>query len=230
MPRTCRPILSRKFGRLTPLERVGKKYRCRCACGNEILAWTSNLSSGNTTSCGCTSGRHPNNRVAPEPPAVTGARWIPLTRGRFALVDIADYDRVRLTEWHFANGYAYSNRGVLLHRLVMNLAMGAPTRVDHRDGNGLDCRRSNLRYATVLENNRNRKNTNPHGFKGVSRAGAARSTWTRSAKRWRADITVDGKKKCLGVFATPEEAARAYDAAAVQYFKEFARLNFPLET
>jgi hypothetical protein len=90
--------------------------------------------------------------------------------------------------------------------------------VDHANGNGLDNRRQNLRPADKPKNGMNtgapRNNTS--GYKGVTRRGA----------RWQANIGLDGRLLCLGTFATPQEAARAYDTVATEHFGEFAHPNF----
>jgi hypothetical protein len=90
---------------------------------------------------------------------------------------------------------------------------------DHKNGNGLDNQRKNLRSATRPQNlwNKGRRSDNTTGFKGV----------TKEAHGWRAVIKANGKRRHLGYFTSPELAARAYDAAAVEMHGEFARLNFP---
>lgn len=90
---------------------------------------------------------------------------------------------------------------------------------DHRDRNGLNNQRANLRAATTAQNSRNTglRANNSSGFKGVHA--------TRG--RWRAVLRVDGRRHHLGYFATAEAAGRAYDAAAVDLCGEFAWLNFP---
>jgi hypothetical protein len=102
-----------------------------------------------------------------------------------------------------------------LHRIVFG-SKGA----DHKDGNGLNCQRSNLRKSTTKQNMRNRRSnlTNRSGFKGVSCA--------RSGK-FRARIMENDVEIRLGHFDSAEAAARAYDAEALRRFGEFARLNFP---
>ncbi len=116
-----------------------------------------------------------------------------------------------------------------MHRVVMErvlqrtLASARYEEVDHINGNKLDNRRSNLRLANRSTNQANRGASyhNKSGLKGVCHA-------PHTKDRWRAQITVRGHKMYLGTFTTPEEAARAYDQAAIQHFGEFARLNFPV--
>lgn len=87
--------------------------------------------------------------------------------------------------------------------------------IDHKDGNGLNNKWSNLRLATVAQNTANSKmySTNTVGFKGVQ----------RNKRRFQARIIVDGKFHHLGMFATAEEAHDAYVKAAKKHFGEFAR-------
>lgn len=157
------------------------------------------------------------------------SKQIPLTRGLFAIVDDADFERVNQFKWHACKSrntksIFYAQRHtprpfrklIILHIFLMNSPKG--TDVDHIDGNGLNCRRENMRLATKAQNqwNRGKNSTNTSGYKGVSFQG-----------KWRASIKVNGNRIWLGTFPTAELAARAYDEAAKKYHDEFAFLNFP---
>lgn len=162
-------------------------------------------------------------------------REIPLTRGMSALVDAADYERVvAMGKWGAdPSGRTFYARKNLHHpgrkqtTLLMHTFITGWDRVDHINGDGLDNRRANLRPATHSQNmaNKRRYANNKSGYKGVYWSG-------RPGLRrvWAAAIKQGGKARRLGRFEHPEEAARAYDAAARELFGQFARLNFPGET
>jgi hypothetical protein len=88
--------------------------------------------------------------------------------------------------------------------------------IDHRDTDTLNNQRDNLRHATSTENSQNRSRPNQTGFKGVFR---------NDMGRYTVRITKNKQRITLGTFLTPEEAARAYNHGARQFFGEFARLN-----
>lgn len=159
-------------------------------------------------------------------------REIPLTRGMVAIVDAEDYDRVSAFRWHATRNsrnhrwYAARNvrengnrSKVKMHRFIMDAP--AHLQVDHRNDDGLDNRRNNLRLATQSQNQRNQRaigGRNKTGFKGVS----------QRKNGYIARIHVDNKpRQAGGLWATPEQAARAYDKKAKELHGEFARLNFP---
>lgn len=157
---------------------------------------------------------------------------IPLTKGKFALVDNEDYDYiVAMGKWKCNNsGYAVKsitttnengkivNSDKIMHRIIMNCPKGV--HVDHINGNGLDNRKSNLRLCSIQENSRNRgaQRNNTTGFKGV--------VYEASRGMFKSRIQVSKHKRIhLGYFKNPKEAARAYNEAAIKYHGEFAKLN-----
>ncbi len=141
-------------------------------------------------------------------------------------IDTADYPKVKDLRWFSVRGYAVSRsrrRIVFMHRLLTGFRF---RRVDHRDGNGLNNRRSNLRRANARENawNQRLQKSNRFGFKGIAHV-------KRSANGpfyWRAQIRVKGGNRYRH-FASMEEAARGYDDLAREHFGEFACVNFPRE-
>lgn len=159
-----------------------------------------------------------------------GTVGIPLTLGVTAIVDAEDGD-LGCVNWHALKSkrthYACRNvprpgRGMLsLHRVIatrMGIAPGG-AKVDHRDGNGLNCRRENLRAADEFQNAQNRRRpiTNRSGYKGVS--------LMKATGMWHAHIDAKGTRYHLGFFVTREEAASAYEIAARSFHGEFAAVG-----
>lgn len=151
-------------------------------------------------------------------------KCIELTKGMVAIVDDEDFEYLAQWRWHCSHGYA--TRGVyspLTQRskpLRMHVAIMKPPdgfEVDHRNLNTLDNRRSNLRMATDTQNkwNKTKYKNNTTGFKGVF----------RNRNGFQAKIRAHKKQYCMGTYATKEEAAAAYNAAALRHHGEFARLN-----
>lgn len=159
-------------------------------------------------------------------------RQIPLTQDQVAFVDDEDYETLTRHRWraqyNSGAGSFYAGRNtskdkkkLYMHRVIMNAPLGV--QVDHINGNTLDNRRANLRFASKSENGRNRgkQANNKSGYKGVS--------WGRRESKWYAYIQLNSKTKCLGYFDSILDAARAYDAAAIELHGAFAKLNFPQE-
>lgn len=149
-------------------------------------------------------------------------QYIQLSKGMVARVSDIDYAFLMEYKWCICNQYAATRidrRLTYMHRLILNAPDGVG--VDHIDGDKLNNQRENLRVATQRENTRNqaRHSQGASGYKGVSLRG--------DTGKYAAHITVDYIKKNLGCFIDPVDAARAYDAAAREYFGDFARLNFP---
>ena len=123
---------------------------------------------------------------------------VPVGRsGLVALVDTADYDRISKHRW-FAQRVG-----------------------NHRNHDGLDNRRDNLRPATQTQNNGNQRCTRGVSrFKGVS--------WYERHGKWFARIQHEGRRRSIGYFKDELVAAEAYDAAARELFGEYACVNFPV--
>lgn len=159
---------------------------------------------------------------------------IPLTKGYVAVVDDEDYESLAKFAWH-AHEYKRRNGSVLViayrwpsrstknlgrvrRRTIYEDIMGKRPGyvIDHADRNPLNNQRSNLRWASVSQNLANRIARSRIGLKGVQ----------KRRRRYHARLSLARKTIWLGSFASPEEAARAYDCAAKKYFGQFARLNF----
>ncbi len=146
---------------------------------------------------------------------------IKLTQGKFTIVDNEDYEWLNQWKWYAAKGvvtfYAKrcpNERIIIMHRVIMNTPHGMDT--DHKNGNGLDNRKCNLRICTRSQHHHNRK-PKKGKYKGVSRGG--------QVGKWQARITTSGKRTSLGFFNSKKAAAKAYNQKAVELFGEFARLN-----
>ncbi len=158
--------------------------------------------------------------------------------GRVALVDDDDYDLVMAYRWFvveksrsgvgrrrddgpYAKTTVRHPDGHWTTARMHSLLTGWP-QTDHKDHDGLNNQRSNLRPATQSQNAANQRpmEGRTSQYKGVS--------WKREYRKWLAKITIRKRGRHLGYFAVEEDAARAYDAAALAAWGEFACLNFPL--
>ena len=159
---------------------------------------------------------------------------IPLTRGLVSLVendDYEEYELLSLLSWRAKPSrntfYAIADtkegakdrKVIRMHRLILGAPPGI--QVDHENGNGLDNRRSNLRFATHAENMHNKPLSirNTSGYKGVG--------WSQREGKWRSRLILGSRELHLGYFNDVVEAARAWDEAAMIHHGEFANLNFP---
>lgn len=155
--------------------------------------------------------------------------FVPLTRGYEAVIDAADAAEVGCHNWHVLLNpgkptYAMRTQKrdgikqtIRMHRAL--LPTGEGIEVDHRDGDGLNNRRSNLRPATSAQQNYNQRirRDNKSGYRGVS--------WYEPTQKWVVHIQMNGKAKYLGYFRCVTAAALAYAKAAAKLHGEFRRLR-----
>lgn len=160
-------------------------------------------------------------------------------RGKyFAMVDDKDFEHLNEYNWsiiiHNHSSYAICRnkrhgKAIHMHRLVSGLT-NVKFQIDHKDNNGLNNQRSNLRICTQAQNNKNMRKRK-YGmckYKGVSlRKIKYKSVIGNDAvyKYWTVRILINKKRMFLGHFETEKEAALAYNKMAKKHFREFAKLN-----
>lgn len=161
-------------------------------------------------------------------------KTIPLTQGKFALVDDEDFEELNKHKWYtretFNIWYAVraiwqgvnkNVKSISMHRFIMKTPKNMQT--DHIDGNGLNNQRNNLRICNNMENGCNRKinKNNTSGFKGVS--------YKKSRETYEARIMYQKKSFYLGNYIKAKDAALAYDKAAKKLHKQFAKINYEIK-
>lgn len=156
-------------------------------------------------------------------------KHIPLTQGKFTIVDDEDFEWLNKYKWcaHFESNmcYAYTNiringkhRILKMHRMIVGARHGELT--DHRNTNGLDNRSENLRICTKAQNSMNRpkqKGNYTSKYKGVS--------WSKIMSKWLSSICFNRKFIKIDYYEDEIEAAKAYNKKALELFGEFAYLN-----
>lgn len=163
---------------------------------------------------------------------------IQLTQGCFTIVDDDDFERLNNLKWSVwthknnYNKYAIRNikndKGNSSQLKIEHYILSKPVKgfvVDHKNGNSLDNRKENLRIVTLYQNRLNaikRTNKKSSIYKGVY---LIKDNKKRN-KKWVSNISINKKRKSLGVYYTEKEAALAYNIAAKKYFGEFASLNY----
>jgi hypothetical protein len=165
---------------------------------------------------------------------MSATKSIPLTKGLIAVVDERDYELVSRYKWfaligghsrgsslYYARRNARDLNGKRITVLMHNTIMGQKG-IDHRDGDGLNNRRSNLRFASTKNNQRafaRKKQGASSQFRGVS--------WCKREQKWKARLrNAVGAEICAGTFGSEMEAALARDAAAVINGYSREALNF----
>lgn len=145
----------------------------------------------------------------------------------FAQVDDEDFEYINQFNWSVKMGksvfYCHSlvfKERTTLHRFILGLKAGDKIIVDHKDHDGLNNQKYNLRKCTLSENARNKtaKKSGTSKYLGV--------VFNKYKGKWEATIKINGKNKCLGTFNIEMDAAEEYDKNATIYYKEFANLNF----
>ena len=158
---------------------------------------------------------------------------IPLTQGKFAIVDDWNYEWLNQWKWcanKYHNTY-YAIRAqhnpetnrptiIYMHREILGLTKGDGIVTDHGNHNGLDNQETNIRRCSNKQNIQNSllRKDNTSGYKGVS--------WNRPVKKWGASIRDNGKKINLGYFTRSIDAAKVYDKKAKELFGKYAYTNF----
>lgn len=147
---------------------------------------------------------------------------IPLTQGKFALVDDEDFEELSKYKWYYSCGYARRTgprprqERIYMHRTIMNPPKDKL--IDHINHDTLDNRKNNLRISTKSTNgmNRGKNKNNSSGYKGVH--------FKKDKNKWCARITIERKIIFLGYFNNPLDASLAYNNAAINIHKDFASI------
>ena len=215
-----------KFGRLTiisPAPNRGKRtqWNCKCDCGNDFIALTDSLRSGNTQSCGCLQ-QEINQQRRYNTDDLSGTYGIGYTsKGEEFYFDLEDYDKIKNYRWYInCDGYVVTtinetHSKIKMHRIVMNVLDSPKILVDHIYHNRNDNRKSQLR---LVNNQQNQCNTvvakdNTSGYKGVY--------WHKKRNKWEALISYNNKQIYLGLYDDIEDAIRVRQQAEIKYFGEY---------
>lgn len=164
----------------------------------------------------------------------SGAKVIPLTQGYITVVDEDDYEELIQYPWYVNTGmkgntcyairHSHSENGKLIHismhRQILSLTHGDGIKVDHKNWNGLDNRKENLRIAhgSINQWNIGMRKDNKSGYRGVS--------WNTTERKWYAVVYFQKVRYGCGYFHDIELAARAYDKKAFELFGKGAFTNF----
>ena len=195
---------------------------CRCDCGAANWIRSDHLLAGRSTGCArCARTKTPNVYTF----KTDGSIQVYCGSGDCFVIDEPDFPLIKKYQWCKHGRYfstTDSGRRILLHRLLLgveDVGVSENILVDHISGDASDNRRCNLRRCGQSDNSKNQlmSKSNSSGFKGVYKH--------KIANKYVAQITSGYENRYLGMFATPEDAAAAYDRAAVLYHGEFARTN-----
>lgn len=228
-------LVGKKFNLLTVIGQrtePGYKYICECVCdcGNKVDVFKNNLINGHTKSCGCLNSKLSKERMTKGPNKIIKyTTFIKILLDdddfeKYCIIDAEDYELIKDYRWYLtSNNYAATRKTcggelLLMHRIIMG-NKNKDKVIDHINGKTLDNRKKNLRVCEQCQNSYNstKYKNNTSGFKGVSK--------DKKRNKWVAQTRKE-KQKITSFWNTKEEAAEAYDIAALKLFGEFARLNF----
>lgn len=152
---------------------------------------------------------------------------VSLTQGKFCIIDIVDLDKISNHKWYVIKSksknserlYAYglvNNQYILMHRFIMGLQSGDCRQIDHKNHDGLDNRRKNLRICTPRQNQLNRRQLRIFSsqYTGVA--------WSNKYQLWSSHYD----KRFLGYFNNEKTAAKVRDAYAILDSPDFIITNF----
>jgi hypothetical protein len=148
---------------------------------------------------------------------------LPLSQGKYAIIDAEDYEKVGHLKWYYCDRYAvrsirigHKKMTIMMHRVILDAPIGSM--IDHANHDGLDNRRCNLRFCNKAQNAWNSSVVRgASGYKGVY--------YWMARKKWVTHIKAEGMNRTIGYFDSAIEAARAYNEVAEKYHGEFACLN-----
>lgn len=226
--RKIQDLTGQKFGKLTVIERIENyissngqqrsQWKCQCECGTIVDVIGTNLTRGNTQSCGCS--RKESNKKYNDYEIQDGYVIMYTFKQEPFLISLEDFWKVKDFCWHINNnGYvcSKSQKIITLSRFITDCPDGIC--IDHKDGNPTNNIRNNLRFATYTENNLNRKTSsyNTSGTTGVS--------WNKRKGKWFAYITINHKRTSLGYYNNFDDAVQVRKQAEEKYFGEWSYDN-----
>lgn len=223
MERVIKNLVGMRYGLLSVDKMIASGnhktvlWECTCNCGKKITISTSELTSGKIISCGCI--KKNKKKCKKWIPRIEGnIYYIPLTQGYEAIIDKNKFYLIKDYKWHYDKGYArtsINHEKIYMHSILLNIKGNKNIDCDHRLGNTLDNRMSEIRIATPTLNGYNQKPKNRD--KGTRKAGNG----------FDANIVIKGKNYYLGHFDTQIEASEAYDLSSLENHDGYHRLNYP---